>query len=63
MHSPEHYRQQALRARHIADLAHQPEIQEMLRTAAHDYEDIAEDIESGAIEVRHPELLPQRNHR
>jgi hypothetical protein len=28
-----------------------------------DYEDIAEDIDLGAIEIRHPELLPQRNHR
>jgi len=30
----------------------------MLRTAAQDYEDIAEDIDLGAIEIRHPELLP-----
>jgi hypothetical protein len=34
----------------------------MLLTAAQDYEDIAQDIEMGAIEIRHPELLPQRNH-
>ena len=62
MHSAEHYRRQAVRARQIADLAHQPEIQQMLLTAARDYEDIAQDIEMGAIEIRHPELLPQRNH-
>jgi hypothetical protein len=47
----------------MADLVHQPEFEEMLRTAAQDYEDIAEDIDLGAIEIRHPELLPQRNHR
>ncbi len=52
-----------MRSRQIADMAHQPEIQEMLRTGAQDYEDIADDIQSGAIEIRHPELLPQRNHR
>jgi hypothetical protein len=33
----------------------------MLRAAAHDYEEIAEDIDVGAVEIRHPELLPQRN--
>jgi hypothetical protein len=26
---------------------------------AQDYEDLAEDLENGAIEIRHPELLPQ----
>jgi hypothetical protein len=63
MHSAEYYRRQAARARRMADLVHQPEFEEMLRTAAQDYEDIAEDIDLGAIEIRHPELLPQRNHR
>ena len=62
MHSADYYRRQAVRARKIADIAHQPEIQEMLRAAAHDYEEIAEDIDAGAVEIRHPELLPQRNH-
>ena len=63
MHSAEHYRRQAERARQIAEITHQPDIQEILSTVAQDYDDIAEDIESGAIEIRHPELLPQRNHR
>ena len=62
MHSGDYYRRQVVRARKIADIAHQPEIQEMLRAAAHDYEEIAEDIDAGAVEIRHPELLPQRNH-
>jgi hypothetical protein len=26
---------------------------------ARDYKDIAEDLESGAIEIRHPDLMPQ----
>ena len=43
--------------RKIADIAHQPEIQEMLLTAAQDYEDITKDIDWGAVEIRHPELL------
>jgi hypothetical protein len=29
---------------------------------ARDYSEIAEDLERGAIEIRHPELLPQRRH-
>ena len=29
----------------------------MLLTAAQDYEDITKDIDSGAVEIRHPELL------
>ena len=26
---------------------------------AFDYDDIAEDLETGAVEIRHPELMPQ----
>lgn len=32
----------------------------MLDRAAQDYDEIAEDLEAGAIEMRHPELMPQR---
>jgi hypothetical protein len=61
MHSAEYYRRQAARCREIADIVFQPEIEELLHTAAQDYEEIAEDIDRGAIEIRHPELMPQRN--
>jgi hypothetical protein len=33
---------------------------EVLHRVAQDYDDIAEDLEGGAIEIRHPELMPQR---
>jgi hypothetical protein len=39
---------------------HQLEIREMLAQMARDYDDIAEDLENGAIEIRHPELMPQQ---
>jgi hypothetical protein len=39
---------------------YQPDLLEVLHRVAHDYDDIAEDLEGGAIEVRHPELMPQR---
>jgi hypothetical protein len=28
---------------------------------AQDYDDIAEDLENGAVDIKHPEMLPQRN--
>ncbi len=40
-------------------MMHQPELTEMLRRTAQDFDDIASDLETGAVEVRHPELMPQ----
>ena len=54
------YRDKAERIRQLADLAWQPELKDMLRSLATDYEEIAEDIETGATEIRHPELLDER---
>ena len=59
MHWAPYYREQAARARRLADHA-TGEIHDTLRHLAQDFEDIAEDLEIGAIEIRHPELLPQR---
>ena len=39
---------------------YQPDIVEMLREMARDYDDIAKDFECGAIEMRYPELMLQR---
>jgi hypothetical protein len=52
-----HYRDKAKRARQLADAAWQPDLQDTLRTLAKDYDEIAEDIESGAPKIRHAELL------
>ena len=54
-----HYRQQAARARRLAGAIGNREMQEQLGRIATDYDDIATDIEQGAVEVRHPELMPQ----
>jgi hypothetical protein len=59
MHPPRYYREQAEHARRLANLTHQPEMSEMLQRMAEDFEDIADDLEAGAVDVRHPELLPQ----
>jgi hypothetical protein len=38
-----------------------PDIPESLLRMAQDFEDIAYDLETGAVDVRHIELLPQRS--
>lgn len=58
---PGYYRRQAERARRLANSQTNPEVQDILRRVAQDYDEIADDIEGGVVEVRHPELLPQRS--
>ena len=59
MHDASYYRAQANRARRLARLVHQRDLAELLIGMAQDYDDIADDLELGATEVRHPEMLPQ----
>jgi len=59
MHPASYYRERAAHARHIASRVYQPDLLEVLHRVAQDYDDIAEDLEHGAIEIRHPELMPQ----
>jgi len=59
MYDVSYYREQADRARRLAKVPTDRETQDMLRQMAQDYTDIAEDLETGAIEIRHPELMPQ----
>ncbi len=44
-------------------MVHQPELCETLRRVAQDFDDVAYDLETGAVEIRHPEMLPQRHRR
>ena len=50
-----HYRDKAKHARQLTDAAWQPDLQDTLRALANDYDEIAENIESGA-----PEIPPRR---
>jgi hypothetical protein len=50
---------QADRARRLARAQIQDEPKALLRIVAQDYDNIAEDPENGAIEIFHPEMLPQ----
>jgi len=59
MHDASYYREQAERARRLAAAVTDRETAAALSRAARDFEDIAVDLERGAVEVRHPELMPQ----
>ena len=59
MEQPSFYRAQAERARRVADTVEEPQLQRNFRHLARDFEEIAEDLESGVAEPRHRELLPQ----
>ncbi len=59
MERPDDFRGMAQRARRLAGMAHQPKVREILQRAARDFEEIAEDVEVGAVEIRHRELMLQ----
>jgi hypothetical protein len=56
MHDAAYYREQAERARRLAKVPTDRETQEALERLAQDYWEVAEDLEGGAEEIRHPEL-------
>ena len=57
-----YYRRQAAIARRLAAKVTDEGAVEILEQAAKDYEEIAEDLETGAAEIRHPDLT-QQNRR
>ena len=61
MQNAHYYREQAERARRLARAQTHRETRSILERVARDYDDLAEDLEIGAVEIRHPELLPQRH--
>lgn len=62
MYDAAYYREQAGRARRLFDRTMDEETLEALKAAAQNYDEIAEDLERGAIDIRHPELMPQMEH-
>jgi hypothetical protein len=52
-----HFRRQANHARQLAEATCQRDLEDLLRRLAEDYDEVAEDIEAGATEPRHAELL------
>ena len=62
MQSAQYYRDQAAKALRLAQGITRSEIKEVLERLARDYGEIAVDLEVGAIDIVHPERLPQREH-
>jgi hypothetical protein len=63
MQTPQYYRHEAARAQRLANAINHPEVRDTLLKMAKDYDELAMDLETGGIEIRHPELLPQAGRR
>jgi hypothetical protein len=62
MQRASYYREQAARARRLARAVSYQEDVRVLDQMAQDFDDIAADLEAGAIEIEHPSRLPQNEH-
>ena len=62
MQSVSYYRMQADKATRLAAMLTDARAAADLFKMAQDYRDIAEDLENGAIEIRHSERMPQLEH-
>jgi hypothetical protein len=63
MHDASYYRAEAAHFRQVAERVHQPDVEIQLLNAARDFDEIAEDLERGLVEIRHRELLPQKKQK
>jgi hypothetical protein len=61
MHDPSYYRDLARRARRLATEVSNVQFAERLERAARDFDETAEDLETGAVELRHPGLVRQND--
>jgi hypothetical protein len=57
MDSALYYRSQAAIARRLASKVTNERAAEILKQTAQDYDELAEDLETGATEIRHPDLM------
>ena len=63
MHDPSYYRDQAARARRLArSVTDRERAKGILSQVAQEYDELAEDLETGAGEPRHRELMPLARH-
>ena len=63
MHSAKYYRGQAAKARGLARDVSTRYAADTLERMAVDYDDIADDLENGAVDIRHPELMKQPDRK
>jgi hypothetical protein len=57
MDGASYYRERADHLRRLAEMTWQRDLEGVVRSLAQDYDETAEDLETGATEARHPELL------
>ena len=57
MDGASYYRERADHLRRLAEMTWQRDLEGVVRSLAQDYDETAEDLEAGATEARHPELL------
>jgi hypothetical protein len=50
-------RKRARHLRRLAEMTWQDDLEALLRRVAHDYDEVADDLETGATEIRHDELI------
>ena len=60
VHDAHFYRSQAAKARQLSRLVHDTAVSAELWTIASRYDDVAEDLDTGAGRLRHPDLLAKR---
>ena len=63
MQAASYYREQAMRARRLLSETADIEIRERLARLAQQYDELADDLQLGAAEIRHPELLNRPTSR
>ena len=63
MQDAAYYREHAEQARRLARSVTNGEVERQLLQMAEEYERLVVDLEKGAIEIRKPEQLPQRQGR
>ena len=57
MNRPSDYRERANHLRQLAEMTWQDDLEALLRGAARDYDEIADDLEAGGTGIRHNELI------
>jgi hypothetical protein len=63
MYEASYYREQADRAQRLSARTTDPEMRDALVSTARDFNEIAEDLERGTIEIRHSERMPQNSNQ
>jgi hypothetical protein len=59
MNSASNYRDRANHLRQLAEMTWQDDLEALLHRAAHDYDEVADDLEAGCTEIRAQQAYPR----